>query len=118
MTEKEKEIQKLKTKYGLTDAEALQMWEEDNEIIQNPEIERMTAQAKENIKRYEKGEKTRVKPNRERKVDAEKGFLLNIIAENLAPLVNITERKTETEIRFQFKGEEYTLKLTKHRKKG
>lgn len=117
MNEKQKEIARLKTKYGLADAEALQMWEEDNDIVINDEIENLTAKAKENVKRYEQGEKPRKKPNKERKIDLDKKKLLDIVAEVLEEVVEITARKTETEICFNFNNETYTLKLTKHRKK-
>lgn len=115
---KQEEIKKLQEKYNLTEAEAVQLWMEDNGEIQNSEIENLTAKAKANIRRYEQGDKARVKSTRERKVDEDKGFLLDEVAAALAPLVNITQRKTETEIAFEYQGESYTLKLTKHRKKG
>lgn len=72
------------------------------------------------IKRYEKSDKPRKKTTRERKVDeTKKRILMNckVLVEGMGgDLVSI---KTETEIRFAFKGAEYTLKLTKHRpKKG
>lgn len=115
---KQEEIKKLQEKYNLTEAEAVQLWMEDNEEIQNSEIENLTAKAKANVRRYEQGDKARAKSTRERKVDENKNFLLDKIAAALASWVNITERKTETEIKFLYQNECYTLKLTKHRQKG
>lgn len=71
-----------------------------------------------NIKRYEKAEKPKKSPKKERKVDATKKHMLScfkVLLEGLgAKILNI---KTETEITFIFNDEEYSLKLIKHRPK-
>ena len=71
---------------------------------------------------YEKSEKKRKPANRERKVDADKFHILNCVRillegmqSNVGEDVRIAQ-KTETELIFSFKGNDYTLKLTKHRK--
>ena len=97
--------------------EAEQLWEDDQEDFIGEDGEEMTKKAKE-IKRYEKGESTQKKKStKERKVDESKKYLLEVVSNALTPLVNITEIKTETEIKFVYNAEEYTLKLTKHRPK-
>ena len=72
------------------------------------------------IKRYEKSDKPRKKTTRERKVNKTKKKILlgcKCFIEGLGGVV--VSIKTETEVKFIFEGEEYTLKLTKHRpKKG
>ena len=56
--------------------------------------------------------------NRERKVDSTKqGLLAGCKDLLIAEGCDITSEKTETEIAFTYNGENYTLKLTKHRKK-
>jgi L-lactate utilization protein LutC len=68
------------------------------------------------IKRYEKSDKPRKKTTRERKVDETKKKILlgcKCFIEGLGGVV--VSIKTETEVKFTFEGEEYTLKLTKHR---
>ncbi len=71
-----------------------------------------------NIKRYEKSATPRKAAAKERKVDENKKLLLmncKTLCEGLgAKTLTI---KTETEITFLFKGEEYSLKLIKHRPK-
>lgn len=65
---------------------------------------------------YEQSDKPRKKLERERKVDITKGRLLadmRVLLEGLG--ADIAEVKTETEIKFDFEGASYTLKLTKHR---
>lgn len=53
-----------------------------------------------------------------RKVDEEKLFLLSALTETLNKngIENVT-RETETALHFEFKGNHYSLKLTKHRQK-
>lgn len=116
MTEKEKEILGFMKKYNLTREKAEQLWLEDNEIIKNEEIEKLVKKGKE-LRRYEKSEKPRKKSTRERKVDNVKKYLLELCENGLGDNVEIIARKTETEISFEYQGEKYTLKLTKHRPK-
>lgn len=69
-------------------------------------------------RRYEKSDKPRKKSTRERKVDNTKKRILTdckILLEGLGAVV--TNIKTETQITFTFGGDEYSLKLIKHRKK-
>ena len=56
------------------------------------------------------------RPPRERKVDAEKGYILNCVKGLVEEIGGIdTSVKTETELSFIYNGNKYTLKLTKHR---
>ena len=112
---KEKEIKALMTKYNLTYEEAEQLWKEDNELEVNEEIEKMTEKAKQ-VRRYEKKEVTKKKAPKERKVDENKKYLLDILHKSLQPFVKITNEKTETELSFVYNDENYTVKLIKHRK--
>ena len=83
------------------------------------EVAEMEVKAK-GIKKYEKAEETKPRKPRERKVDETKKKILlgcKCFIEGLGGVV--VSIKTETEVKFSFEGEEYTLKLTKHRpKKG
>jgi len=85
-------------------------------IEEATEMAKMEMGEKE-IKRYEKADKP--KQNRkpkERKVDEEKGRLLADIKTLLEGLgADVQAVKTETEIKFGFNNNSYTLKLTKHR---
>lgn len=113
--EKEKLIEQYMKSLGISKEEALQLWEDDQNDFIGEQGEEMTKKAKE-VKRYEQAtEKKSCKP-KERKIDEEKGYLLGCVKavlENLGALV--ISVKTETEISFNFKNSEYTLKLTKHR---
>ena len=77
--------------------------------------EEMTQKAKQ-VKRYEQADKPKEKKKKERKVDETKALILGKLHETLETFVKITNVKTETEISFVYNDEEYTLKLTKHRK--
>ena len=96
--------------------------EKEGEPVTREEAEEMAEmEIKANgIKRYEKSDKPRKKTTKERKVDETKKKILlgcKCFIEGLGGVV--VSIKTETEVKFTFKGEEYTLKLTKHRpKKG
>lgn len=120
MTEKEKEIKGFMEKYNLSYADAEQLWLEDNDELVNDEIEEMTKKAKQNKQgaKADGKRKDRKSTPKERKVDTIKKYLLEKCAECLAKEIENVSIKTETELNFDYKGENYTLKLTKHRKKG
>ena len=70
------------------------------------------------LKRYEKSDKPRKPSSRERKVDPTKKRILadcRVLLQGLG--ADVIGVKTETEITFIFEGEEYSLKLVKHRPK-
>lgn len=115
MNEKEKQILKFMESLKISREEAEQLWEDDQEDYIGEEAEEMTRKAKE-IKRYEKGDKPKSKSKKERKIDENKKEILDIVHKALMSIVEITEIKTETEIKFVHNDESYTLKLTKHRK--
>ena len=89
--------------------------EKDGEPVTKEEAEKMAEmeiRASQN-RHYEKSETTR-----ERKVDETKKRILNnckILLEGMGAVS--AQMKTETEVSFTFEGEEYSLKLIKHRKK-
>jgi len=70
---------------------------------------------------YEKSDKKRKSAKRERKVDEDKLHILNCVRILLEGMQsNAGEEmgvalKTETELTFSYKGNDYTFKLTKHR---
>lgn len=115
MSEKEKQILLYMKQLDISREEAEQLWEDDQEDYIGEAGEEMTKKAKE-IKRYETSEKTKSKSKKERKIDETKKEILCIVHKALESIVKITEVKTETEIKFVYNDENYTLKLTKHRK--
>lgn len=112
----DKDIAKLE-KIGLTKEEAIQTWLDDEGYTTNEEQEKSVADSKKLGRHYEQSAKPRKKSTKERKVDEEKKEILQKIAENLPENAEITAIQTETEIHFTLNGENYTVKLTKHRKK-
>lgn len=113
---KEQQIKEYMVKLKISREEAEQLWEDDQEDFIGEEGEAMTKKAKE-IKRYEKADKPKSKSKKERKVDENKKAILDKLHKALETFVKITNVKTETEISFVYNDENYTLKLTKHRKK-
>lgn len=70
------------------------------------------------VRENAKSDTQRKPPTRERKVDETKKRILNncrILLEGMGAVS--AQMKTETEVSFTFEGEEYSLKLVKHRKK-
>lgn len=115
--QKEREIAQYMKKLDISREEAEQLWRDDQDDFIGDEGEEMTAKAKQ-LKNYTHSEKTkRKKSSKERKVDTDKKYLLDLIATLYEGLetIEITGRKTETEINFSYNNEKYTLKLTKHR---
>ena len=113
---KEQQIKSYMTKLKISREEAEQLWEDDQEDYIGEVGEEMTKKAKE-VKRYEKADKPKSKSKKERKVDENKKAILDKLHKALETFVKITNVKTETEISFVYNDENYTLKLTKHRKK-
>lgn len=93
--------------------------EADGEPVTREEAEemaKMEINANKDVKRYEQGEKSKKKAAKVRKVDEEKKILLQSIKDTLEDLGAETKLiKTETEITFVYNGNNYTIKLTKHR---
>ena len=94
--------------------------EQDGEPVTREEAEEMAEmEIKANgIKHYEKSDKPRKAVKKERKVDETKKHILadcKVLLEGLG--ADVLAMKTETEITFEFEGEEYSLKLIKHRPK-
>ena len=93
--------------------------EADGEPVTREEAEemaKMEMNANKDIKRYEQGEKPRKKTEKVRKVDEEKKVLLQNVKNTLEDLgAKIIYIKTETEVTFAYNGNDYTVKLTKHR---
>lgn len=111
-------IQKYMKKLELTRDEAYQLVLDDNSKEMTTEQIELTQKALAMGRHYETSTKERKKVNKPRKVNENKGYLLDEIEICLNDLeVEITGRKTETEIYFNFEGKRYTLKLTEHRDK-
>ena len=92
----------------------------DKEPVTREEAEEMAdMEIKANgFKTYEVTEKVKNKKvNAERKVDNDKLEIFNLIIPILANNVENGTLKNEVEYGFAFKGNNYTLKLTKHRPK-
>lgn len=103
---------------GISKSEAIQMYLEDNDYMENEEVEQLTKKAKQNKAvqhkaRTEKGEKKEVK--RERKPDEEKEMLIQFLFEALKKYNPTITNKTKI-IEFSVNGNEYKLDLIKKRK--
>lgn len=117
-SEKEKEICKNMKILQISREEAEQLFEDDHSDEILPEVAEMEKKAKQLKRHYETADKKERKAStRERKVDKEKKFLLAEIEKVIGKIATIQNIKTETEISFLYKNSEYSIKLTKHRKK-
>ena len=108
------EIEKNMKALEISRDEAIEMWLDDNDYIENEEAEKLTEKAKV-IKRYETSDKPRKKVKKERKVDEEKKHLINILVTALGDEVCNISVKNEAEISFICNENSYTIKLVKHR---
>ena len=116
MTEKEKTIQNYMKKLNISREDAEQLWEDDQADYIGEEGEKMTENAKE-LRRYVKGNSSRKKMVKERKVDTIKKHLFDLVINGIAEEVEQIERQNEVSIAFVYNNENYSLKLTRHRKK-
>ena len=115
MTDKEKAIKIYMEKLGISREDAEQLWEDDQADYIGEEGEKMTENAKE-LRRYEKGKSSRKKVVKERKVDTIKKHLFDLVINGIAEEVEQIERHNEVSIAFVYNNENYSLKLTRHRK--
>lgn len=108
------DLKKSMEKFGLSKEDAIQLWLEDNDYSTNEEVEILSEKAKE-FRRYEKSDKERKKSTKERKVDQNKAFLLQILMDSIKNEYSITTVKNEAEFSFSMGEDNYTVKLIKHR---
>lgn len=97
--------------------EAIQLIKDDLSDEMTPEQKELETKAKSMKRRYEKSDIPRKKTTRERKVDTIKKGLLDIVLDALQDTVKITNILNELSADFEYCGEEYTIKITRHRKK-
>lgn len=98
--------------------EAIEILQDDEAIDRGENLFELTPEQKKASKEARNaGGNKRTKPvQRERKVDEAKGAILTACQTTLTGLqATIIKVQTETEIEFTLNGENYTLKLTKHR---
>lgn len=111
------QIKNLMQTLNISEAEALEIIEEDKEIDRGAKLHELPEDLKAGAKKARRAD--RKKPaeiHRERKVDETKKRILEYCRIPLEDAgAKVLEVKTETEILFEFAGETYTLKLTKHR---
>ena len=108
-------IKNYMEKLGISKEEAVQLWEDDHEDFESPEIKEMGRKAKQ-ISRREKSDAPRKKSSRERKVDTEKKRILSnckVLVEGMGGIV--TKVTNETDFSFDFHDYHYTLKIIRHR---
>lgn len=116
----QKKVEQLMKSLGCTEEEAISIIQEDEEIDSMPIKEvnsDLTAEQKKAIKSVTKtGTKKQTAVKRERKIDETKKQLINGFGNYLILQGAIVEPlKTEAEMHFTLNGENYTIKLIKHR---
>lgn len=122
---KEKEIKTYMEKLGISKEEAEQLWKDDHENFESPEMKEMELKARK-INRREKSSAPRKKGVYKRKEDLKKREIISTIAENLSRVClddgtdyhlvqDIIVKKPEKEITFRFMDENYSVTLTRHR---
>lgn len=108
------EIDTFVSKYGLSQEEAIQLWLEDNDYIENEEVNKLMEKTK-GQRHYEKSTKARKNTPKERKVDEEKKALLNLMIDAINSKYWVEAVKNEAEFSFKVGENSYTVKLVKHR---
>lgn len=105
-----------KTKEELI-TEIMKEAEADGEPITKEEAEEMAEMEikAKGLNNYVQSEPTKKKVKRERKTDAEKQFLLDLIAQGLSANAITTTVENEVRLHFDYNKSQYTVTLTKHR---
>ena len=111
-------IDKAMESLDISLADACEMILADDGLIENNEQNALNKEA-QGQRRYEKSTKPRKKIEKVRKIDFEKGYLLEIMRKAIENEINPDDFwvKTETELNFTYNSNKYTVKLTKHRPK-
>lgn len=94
--------------------------EKDGEPVTREEAEEMAEmeiKASKN-RHYEKSDKERKVTKKERKIDSDKKYLIELLINAVNIETCITSVKNESEFSFEFADDNYTVKLIKHRNKG
>lgn len=118
----EKDIKRVMTALELTREQAIELLQEDEQIDKMTVAEAqsdLTAEQKKAAKAATiTGSKKRTPVKRERKVDPDKLFLIELLFDLIAKIADHyteSERVNENEIHFTFRKSRYTVKLIKHR---
>ena len=111
------EIQNSMKLLGISENEAIQMWLEDNDYLENEEVEKLTKKAKVNKVSHEaKADKPRKSVKHERKPDIEKENLIEILANCLKNAGYDAEITNKSKIiEFNVGENHYKLDLIKQR---
>ena len=117
LTIPDRELEKSMKLFNISKDEAIQLWLDDNDYTTNEVVEELSDKAKKNVKLYGKSDKKRKPSTRERKVDTEKAYLLNILINAIKNEDCIDSVKNEAEFAFSHGENAYTVKLIKHRAK-
>lgn len=117
MSTKDTEIRALMHTLKISKEEAEELYDFDHNKINNDIADNLDKKAKANIRPYEQSKPTKTVTTRERKVNEEKKFILENV-KSVLERIECTDinTKTETEIKFIFNENKYTIKLTKHKK--
>lgn len=112
-------IKKYMRKYSCTREEAIQLIEDDNAIDKGEKLFELTKEQKAAAKKATlTGTRKATPTKKERKVDETKKTILNAFRIYLEGKgASVEPLTTEAEMHFNFEGEEYTVKLIKHRPK-
>lgn len=96
---------------------AVRMYFEDMDILKPTDTDTIEEVATIKAKRkYTKSDKPRKKSTRERKVDEEKAEILNLLIQGYTEKYpRMVQVKNEVEFSFRHNGNDYTVKLVKHR---
>ena len=113
-----KKIDYYMEKYEISEQEAIQLWLEDNDILENEEIEERTEKAKEVMRTVHKARKNatnkRVAKKDEQKIELIKN--LYEYAKTIEKAQNVTIANEVKEVDFEIDGVIFTFSLIKHRK--
>lgn len=114
------EIDNYVNKLGISIQEAIEMWLDDNDYLDNEEAEALTQKAKDNkitatIHQASGAAKDKKKPRE----DGEKEMIVQKIFECIQTIVKDVQITNKTKVvEFNLNGNHYKLDLIKQRKKG
>lgn len=108
-------VKEYEKDFALYHDDAVRMYFEEMGIAKPGDeiVEVVTAKPK---RKYTKSDKPRKKSTRERKVDEEKAEILNLLIKGYTEKYpRMVQVKNEVEFSFRHNGNDYTVKLVKHR---
>ena len=115
--EQQKRLEYTMKTLHITEAEVLEMWEEDKEIDRGEKLFELDPELEAGAKKARQAERKQTEPTkRERKEDTDKTEILEMLMDAVKPTAENLEKTKAGEFEFTFNGRKFKVVLSAPRK--